>query len=124
MSHISGKTIRNTMRFCRRLFRNTPIQRLRITTFEYKKLAQQDFGQDPIKVPFRGAHILCPGGDYTTLPTFVDGVCEKVELDEFTSYLDNKTAPVCAVDIGANVGSRYLDSLFMKSPKCLLRICL
>jgi FkbM family methyltransferase len=92
------------MRFCRRLFRNTPIQRLKITTFVYKRFAQKAFGQDPIEVPFRGARISYPGGDYTTLPTLMDGVYEKVELDELISYLDSLTSPICAVDIGANVG--------------------
>ena len=101
---MSSESIRSMMRFCRRLFRNTPIQRLKITTFVYKQFAQKAFGQDPIEVPFRGVRILYPGGDYTTLPTLMDGVYEKVELDVLISYLDSLTSPICAVDIGANVG--------------------
>jgi FkbM family methyltransferase len=92
------------MRFGRRLFRNTPIQRLRITTFIYKKFAQKAFGEDPIEVLFRGVRIIYPGGDYTTLPTLMDGVYEKVELDALISYLDSLTSPIDTVDIGANVG--------------------
>lgn len=92
------------MRFGRRLFRNTPIQKLKITTLIYKKFAQKAFGEDPIEVPFRGVRIIYPGGDYTTLPTLMDGVYEKVELDALISYLDSLTSPIDTVDIGANVG--------------------
>lgn len=96
--------IRSFMRLGRKLFRNTPIQRWGITTFVYKVAARRAFGKSPIEVSFRGAKILYPGGDYTTLPTLMDGIYEANELDTLTSYLNSLSSPITAVDIGANVG--------------------
>jgi FkbM family methyltransferase len=99
------KTIlRSFMRISRKCFRNTPIQRLRITTFIYKHVARTAFKAEIIEVSFRGARILYPGGDYTTLPSLVDGVYEKNELNALMKHLDGMKSPINAVDIGANVG--------------------
>lgn len=98
------KLTRSFMRMGRRLFRNTPIQRWRLTTFVYSSAARRAFGTESIEVAFRGSRILYPGGDHTTLPTLMDGVYEENELDELTRYLDSLQYPVTAVDIGANVG--------------------
>ena len=92
------------MRLARRVFRNTPIQRLRITTFIYKHAARRAFGTESVEVPFRGSRILYPGDDYTTLPTLLDGIYELNELDAVMSYLDSLSSPITAVDVGANVG--------------------
>ena len=92
------------MKIGRKLFRNTPIQRLGLTTFIYKRIAVRAFGTDPVEVDFRGAKILYPGGDYTTLPTLVEGVYEEAELDALEQILDSLDDPIIAVDIGANVG--------------------
>ena len=96
--------VRSFMRLGRKLFRNTPIQRWRLTTYIYKIAARRAFGITPIEVSFRGARILYPGGDYTTLPTLMDGIYEANELDTLSSYLDSLTSPITAIDIGANVG--------------------
>jgi FkbM family methyltransferase len=99
------KTIlRSFMRISRKCFRNTPIQRLRITTFIYKHVARTAFRAEIIEVSFRGARILYPGGDYTTLPSLVDGVYEENELNALMKHLDGMKSPINAVDIGANVG--------------------
>ena len=92
------------MRLGRKFFRNTPIQGWAVTTFIYKNAARKAFGTDPVEVSFRGARILYPGGDYTTLPTLMDGVYESNELAALMSYLDSLSTPITAVDIGANVG--------------------
>jgi len=101
---MASSFLRFVMRVGRRLFRNTPIQRLNLTTYAYRKLALKAFGADPIEVHFRGALFMYPGGDYTTLPTLMDGVYERAELDALISFLDSLSSPICAVDIGANVG--------------------
>lgn len=92
------------MKIGRKLFRNTPIQRLGVTTLIYKKIALRAFGTEPVEVNFRGTKILYPGGDYTTLPTLVSGEYEKMELDHLSKTLDELESPITALDIGANVG--------------------
>lgn len=92
------------MKIGRKLFRNTPIQRLGITTFIYKKIALRAFGSEPVEVEFRNIKILYPGGDYTTLPTLVSGEYEKMELDHLKKTLDGLDGQITAFDIGANVG--------------------
>lgn len=92
------------MRIARRLFRNTPVQRLGLTTFIYKKIAIRAFGTDPVEVDFRGAKLLYPGGDYTTLPTLVAGSYEETELNHLLQTLDALDRQIIALDIGANVG--------------------
>ena len=92
------------MRSGRRLFRNTPIQRLGLTTMVYKLVAKSAFPQDFLMIEFRGATIKYPGGDHTTLPTLVDGRYESSEFNRVIEFLDGLTEPIDVMDIGANVG--------------------
>jgi FkbM family methyltransferase len=92
------------MRISRKLFRNTPVQRWKFSSFVYRHAAIGAFGTETTEVSFRGSRILYPGGDHTTLPTLMDGIYEANELDELIKYLDSLTSPITAIDIGANVG--------------------
>lgn len=96
--------LKKFMRISRRLFRNTPIQKWKITTAIYRKAAGMTFKGETVTVDFRGAKIIYPGGDYTTLPTLSDGVYEQRELDRLIEYLDGLKEPISVVDVGANVG--------------------
>ena len=96
--------LKKFMRISRRLFRNTPIQKWKFTTAIYRKTAGMTFKGETVTVDFRGAKIIYPGGDYTTLPTLSDGVYEQRELDRLVEYLDGLKEPISVVDVGANVG--------------------
>ena len=92
------------MRVARKLFRNTRVQQLSLTTAIYKKIAIRAFGTDPVDVNFRGVRFLYPGADYTTLPTLVTGDYEEAELDHLIKTLDSLDDKIVALDVGANVG--------------------
>ena len=96
--------LRGLMRAARRLFRNTPIQQWSLTTRIYKFVAGKAFSEEFLDVPFRNATIRYPGGDYTTLPSLVEGYYEKTEIDRVMKFLDSLSTPVTAYDVGANVG--------------------
>lgn len=96
--------LRMVMRVARRMLKNTPIQQLRLTTLVYRRFAQRAFGDEPLEVNFRNVRIKYPGGDYTTLPTLIEGSYESLEIDSILDILDSLEDKIVAIDVGANVG--------------------
>src|SRR5690606_35486244 len=90
------------LRVGRRLFRNTPVQRLPFVTAIYRRL----FGRihppgSDIEVAYLGATFLVPSDDVTIVPSLTAGDYERAEFEA----LEPRVRPGMVVaDIGANVG--------------------
>lgn len=85
----------------RKLFANTPIQQLPLTTKIYTKVFKFGNASDEVTVNFRGIQLTLPTKDTTIVPGLVGGFYEKIELDIFERLTAiSKTI----VDVGANIG--------------------
>ena len=97
-----AKLSRVVMRNGRRLFRNTPVQRLPGMAAIYGRLVRRAYGNDEsVTVSFRQGIFEVPTGDITTLPSLADGTYEAHELDRFLSLVQPGQV---VVDVGANIG--------------------
>ena len=90
------------MRLGRRMFRNTPVQRVPLVNSIYRRLSETAYGDTgTVVIAFRGIQIEVAAGDITTLPSLADGTYESDELDSFLASVRKGTV---VVDIGANIG--------------------
>jgi FkbM family methyltransferase len=89
------------IKISRRLFANTPIQKLPLTTKIYTKVFRFGNPSDEVNVHFRGVRLDIPTNDATIAPGLVGGFYERIELDVFERLAAvSKTI----VDVGANIG--------------------
>lgn len=89
------------IKISRRLFANTPIQKLPLTTKIYTKVFRFGNPSDEVNVHFRGVRLDIPTNDATIAPGLVGGFYERIELDVFERLAGvSKTI----VDVGANIG--------------------
>jgi FkbM family methyltransferase len=112
---MAGESARSTLasfmiRVGRRLFRNTPIQRLQVVTRLYRFLFAfvTSPGQE-ITVEYLGLEFFVPTDDITIVPSLLD---REYEREEFAALADVLRPSMTAVDVGANIG---LHSLFFGS---------
>jgi FkbM family methyltransferase len=90
-----------TIKIARRLFANTPIQKLPPVTKVYARVFRFGSPGDEISVNFRGVQLHVPTDDTTISPGLVGGFYEKIELDVFECLAAiSKTV----IDIGSNIG--------------------
>ncbi|MGH2870711.1 MAG: FkbM family methyltransferase [Solirubrobacteraceae bacterium] len=98
---LRAKLAIRTIALGRRLFANTPIQRLPITTAVLKRVFEFGYGDDEIDISFRGAELRVPAQDVTIVPGLVGGFYEEIELDLFEAVAAKSSL---VVDVGGNVG--------------------
>lgn len=86
----------------RKLFRNTPIQRLPLVTAIYRKLFARLHppGRETI-VRYLGSEYVVPTGDITVVPSLMAGDYERAEFDALGRLL---RPGMVVVDVGANIG--------------------
>jgi len=90
------------------LFKDTFIQRLKLTTYLYSKTMNVIgglTGGETSKVHFRNLSILLESNDITIMPSLITGRYEKNELDWLVSRIrDLIPKKILFLDVGANVG--------------------
>ena len=101
-----------TIAFGRRLFANTPVQRLPVTAAILKRVFRFGYGADEIELEFRRASLSVPASDVTIVPGLVGGFYEKIELDLFEAVAERSAL---VVDVGGNVGV-YACLAAMRAP--------
>ena len=85
----------------RKLFANTPVQKLPLTTKIYTKVFRFGSASGEVTTNFRGAQLTIPTKDITIAPGLMGGFYEKIELEVFERLAAiSKTI----VDVGANIG--------------------
>lgn len=89
------------IRFARKYFYNTPVQRWRFTSFVYDTVFHAGYSEKELHATYFGAMLSFPGRDFTITPGLVGGFYERFELELFQK--------VCAssdrvVDVGGNIG--------------------
>jgi FkbM family methyltransferase len=91
----------SVIKFARKIFAGTPIQKFKITAYIYDKLFHSLYGNGDINVDYKGMKLVVPGKDSTIVPSIVGGYFETIELDLFRlAATKSKTI----VDVGANIG--------------------
>lgn len=96
-AHAAGTVIKTA----RKLFANTPVQRLSLTSRVYAKVFRFGSAGDEVTTTFRGVRLTSPTRDITIAPGLVGGFYEKIELDVFERLA---AISETTVDIGANIG--------------------
>lgn len=92
---------RAVIRAARKLFANTPVQKLPLTSKIYTRVFRFGSANGEVTTNFRGVQLTAPTRDITIVPGLVDGFYERIELDVF-ERLAAITKTV--VDVGANIG--------------------
>jgi FkbM family methyltransferase len=101
MSTLRQSASTGAVKIARKLFANTPVQRLPLTTTIYRKIFLFGTGGDEVMVTFRGVKLSASTRDITIVPGLVGGFYEKIELDVFERLASlSKTI----IDVGANIG--------------------
>ncbi len=85
----------------RKLFANTPVQRLRITTSIYEKLFHGMYKQPNVVTEFKGIKLKLPTKDVTVTPAILGGYFESLEVDVFKELIGDCNT---LLDIGGNLG--------------------
>ncbi|MGB8197874.1 MAG: FkbM family methyltransferase [Acidimicrobiales bacterium] len=99
---LSERFILYVIRVARRVFYNTPIQRIRAVTVIYEWLFHLAISPDElVDVTCHGLHLQLPGRDVTILPSLMNNTYEVLEL-ELMEFLLKPGMTV--IDVGANVG--------------------
>jgi FkbM family methyltransferase len=89
------------IRLARRAFANTPVQRLPLVGWAYRKTVAAFWGEQEFTTDFRGLRLTVPGGDYILTAGLIGGFYESIELDLFERLAE---ASRTIVDVGANIG--------------------
>ncbi len=89
------------IRLARRAFANTPVQRLPLVGWAYRKTVATFWGEQEFTTDFRGLRLTVPGGDYILTAGLIGGFYESIELDLFERLAE---ASRTIVDVGANIG--------------------
>ncbi|HEX6930753.1 MAG TPA: FkbM family methyltransferase [Streptosporangiaceae bacterium] len=89
------------MRTARKLFANTPVQKMPLTTRIYAKAFRFGSASDEIATNFRGVRLIVPSKGTTIVPGLVGGCYQKVELDVFERLAAISDT---IVDVGASIG--------------------
>ena len=95
--HTSGAVIKTA----RKLFANTPVQKLPLTTKIYTKVFRFGAASGEVTTNFRGVQLTVPTEDITIVPGLVGGFYERIELDVFERLA---AISETIVDVGANIG--------------------
>jgi FkbM family methyltransferase len=99
---LSERLVLYVIRLARRVFYNTPIQRIRAVTVVYGWLFHLVVKRDElIEVSCHGSLLLLPGRDVTILPSLMNNTYEVLELELLELLLQ---PGMTVVDVGANVG--------------------
>ena len=98
---VRQKVAMRTIALGRRLFANTAVQRLPITTRVLKRVFALGYGTDELKIDFRGVRLSVPADDITVVPGLVGGFYEEIELGIFEKLAAQSSL---IVDVGGNVG--------------------
>ncbi|HEX2069460.1 MAG TPA: FkbM family methyltransferase [Actinomycetota bacterium] len=95
------RLVRGLIRLARRLFRNTWLARLPITTYVYRRMFHSLYSDEDKEVRFRGHRLVVPMRDVTIAPSLIDGEYETFELDIFERIVQ---PGMVVFDVGANLG--------------------
>jgi len=90
-----------TLRTARRVFTDTPIERLPITGWIRSHLFRAAYGSGELEATIRGLTLALPGGDISMVPSLVAGYHEELELEIFERMAQESSV---IADVGANVG--------------------
>ena len=85
----------------RRFAANTPVQRLPLTTYLYRKVIRSAYPDPEATADFRGLSLVMPTHDVTIVPGLLGGFYEEIELDLFERLAARSPT---VVDVGANIG--------------------
>lgn len=90
------------IRVCRRLFANTAIERLPVTSRALERVFTAGYGSGELDVEFRGMTFRVPASTGLGLvPALASGSYERLELDLFEALMPSAGS---VVDVGGNVG--------------------
>jgi FkbM family methyltransferase len=90
------------IRLARRAFANTPVAKLPLVGWAYRKTVTLALGGDEeFTTDFRGMRLTVPGGDHVFTAGLAGGFYELIELDLFERLA---AASRHVVDVGANIG--------------------
>jgi FkbM family methyltransferase len=103
---VAGQGLRHkaplaAIRLARRAFANTPVGRLPLVGWAYRKTVTLAWGDEEFTTDFRGLRLTVPGGDHVFTAGLVGGFYESIELDLFERLA---AASQHVVDVGANIG--------------------
>jgi FkbM family methyltransferase len=86
----------------RKLFANTPVQRLPLTSKIYARVFRFGNESEEVTIDFRGVQLTVPTKDITIVPGLVGGFYESLELDVFERLA---VFSETIIDVGANIGA-------------------
>jgi FkbM family methyltransferase len=89
------------IKLARRTFGNTPVERLPMAGWLYRKTVSFAFGECDQSVDFRGVQLTIPAGDHVLAAGLTGGFYEALELD-LLQRLAGRSQVI--VDVGANIG--------------------
>lgn len=106
-SGVGVTALMRVMTIARRLFRNTWVQRLAITSNLYRALLWLGFRSRVYDSRFRGHCFRVPSSDITIFPSMVSNDFERLQIDVFSAVLASLRAErgrLTVLDVGANIG--------------------
>ncbi|MDT5027611.1 MAG: hypothetical protein QOE61_4037 [Micromonosporaceae bacterium] len=89
------------IKLARRTFANTPVERLPVAGWLYRKTVSLAFGRHEVTADFRGVRLTVPGGDHVLTAGLFGGFYEAIELN-LLELLAARSRTV--LDVGANIG--------------------
>jgi len=89
------------IRFARRALANTPVQRLPMVGWLYRRTVHMAWGGADLTTDFRGLRLTVPGGDHIIAAGLAGGFYEAIELDLLERLAAGSRT---IVDVGANIG--------------------
>lgn len=90
-----------TIKFFRKLFLNTPLNKSRITGIVREWIYKSVVKSEEIEIPYMGIRLRAPSHDLGLVPGLIGGYYEKAEVTIFKS-LSKKAKSI--IDIGGNIG--------------------
>lgn len=105
-TEMSGVSLRHrapmaAIKLARRAFANTPVQKLPMVGWLYRRTVRLVWGDQEFTVGFRGMRLTVPGGDHIFTAGVRGGFYERIELDLFELLAAHSRT---IVDVGANIG--------------------
>jgi FkbM family methyltransferase len=89
------------IKLARRALANTPVHRLPVVSWLYRKTVRMAWGSGEITAQFRGLRLTVPGGEHVLASGLIGGYYESIELDLLERLA---RASRTIVDVGANIG--------------------
>lgn len=89
------------IKLARRALANTPVHRLPVVSWLYRRTVRMAWGDGDLTTEFRGLRLTVPGGEHILAAGLTGGYYESIELDLLERLAAGSRT---VIDVGANIG--------------------